>query len=329
LLMSRTSYTTQFEIDELWVAGDALGLCVEFCREGFAVTVRLPASRVDFRMREISPFNALGAFGHSSSGASHGPHHVQTVRVIQISVAQEVNLGATDDEAHEPDLVGFIDSAKTLARSVAGEFVQWMRVRRGQTWLGMSHSEPPIVGERTLHDDTSGQILSHADSDPVLVRPLPINKALDPALVLDLAGLLGDGHPEVPLADALIADAHYLIGIRPPNPQQALLLAAIGLEVAVKLVLRAKTTDAKRPLVDYILTSPRDVSQQALALFDGTMTVAIGRSLKREDRPLFNRVGKLFEHRNAVAHSGANVPFDEASNLIAAASEALAWLSAL
>jgi hypothetical protein len=119
------------------------------------------------------------------------------------------------------------------------------------------------------------------------------------------------------------------MGIRPPNPEQAVLLAAVGLEVAVKLALRAKVDDARRDLLDYILDHPRDVSQQAVALFDATMDVAINRSLKTEDKPLFKRVDRLFQQRNAVAHGGVRVPPSDALDSTRAAQEALVWLASL
>lgn len=326
--MSKSVYTTHFELDELWVRGDALGLSAEFTRDGFEVTVRLPASESDFRIEEVSGFQGRGAFGHSASGARGEADHVQTVRVIEISVARET--AENSEEGQRADVVlAFLLPAQALARSIATEFVQWMRVRLGQTWLGMSHSEPATVGLRTLYDVTDGVPIRRIIGDPVELRELSVEQAVDPELVADLGALLSDGHPAVPLSDALIADARHLMRLSPSNPQQAVLLAAVGLEVAVKATLRSKTDAVKLPLLDYILSNPRDVSQQAHALFDTTMSTAIDRSLKSDNRPLFIRVGKLFEWRNKVAHTGSPVPPEVAKDLAEAAYETLGWLSSL
>jgi hypothetical protein len=325
--MAKASYTTQFEIDELWVAGDALGAQVQFNRDGWDVTIRIPASPSDFRMTEMQGFKTLGAFGHSSSPTLDGISRVQTVRVVQVSVAREEPFGAATEDQNAELVSAFFKEAQAVARSVASEFVQWVRVRREQTWLGMSHAEPQIVGLRAIYDQTEGRALRRTEGDPVVLRPLPIENAVDAGLVEDLAALLGDGRPEIPIADSLIADARYLVLIRPPNPQLAVLLAAVGLEVAVKSTLRSKVDTTKLALLDYILANPRDVSQQAQALFGRTMDTAIGRSLETDNKPLFKRVGKLFEWRNKVAHTGSQVPFEEAKDLAEAAREVLAWLS--
>lgn len=327
--VARNSFTTHFELEELWVTGDALGQRAEFTRDGFDVVLRLPASNDEFANAHVSSPGGRGSFGYSASSKADGADSVQTVRVIQLTLERDTDFGATTAVERMDDVRDFITRATSLARTIAREFVQWARVRRGQNWLGMSHHEPPIVGIRALHDETAGQDIRIGFSDGVVLRPLPRDKAIDPLLVSELPVLLSDAHPSIPVADALIADASYLMGIRPPNPEQAVLLAAVGLEVAVKLALRAKVDDARRDLLDYILDHPRDVSQQAVALFDATMDVAINRSLKTEDKPLFKRVDRLFQQRNAVAHGGVRVPPSDALDSTRAAQEALVWLASL
>jgi len=327
--MPRNRFTTHFELDELWVAADMLGQTAQFVRAGFDVTVRLPASNAQFPLGHSSSLAARGSFGYSKSSTPEGDDLVQSVQVIQISLERDTSFGAETAPERPDEVVEFVKQATLLARTIASEFVQWARVRRGQTWLGMSHAEPPMVGIRTLHDETAGQDIRVRVSDGIVLRPMPLDKAVDGALIADLPTLLGDGHPEVPIADALVADANYLMGVRPPNPEQAVLLAAIGLEVAAKSVLRAKIDADRRDLLDYILDNPRDISQQAAALFAATMKVAINRSLQADNKPLFVRIEKLFQRRNAVAHRGARVSIDEAHDLARAAREALVWLSSL
>jgi hypothetical protein len=327
--MARIRFDAQFDVGELWVAGSVLGSSIAFSRDGFDVQIRLPMTRNDFRMNEMTGFRPGGALGGRSSGTPGTAQHVQTVRVIQVSVSHETAFGAADEAGSSAAVRDYAANARRIATDVATDFVQWARIRRGQSWLGMSHAEPPRVGLLTLTDETASQVLAYGGSEGIVVQPFPISKAVDGALLQDLPTMLGDGHPELPLPDSLVADAAYLIGIRPPNEQQAVLLAAVGLEVAVKAALRRKADPAKLELLDYILTNPRDVAQQALALFDGTMKVAIARSLKDDDRPLFNRLRLLFEKRNAVAHRGEAVSLDEAKDLVAAATQALTWLSGL
>jgi hypothetical protein len=87
------------------------------------------------------------------------------------------------------------------------------------------------------------------------------------------------------LRDALIADAKYLASLSdPPQLREAVLLAAIACEVTIKQTLRAACSNAARPVLDWALDNPRDVSEQAAGLFDKTAKAVTGRSLREENK---------------------------------------------
>src|ERR1035441_4899371 len=71
----------------------------------------------------------------------------------------------------------------------------------------------------------------------------------------------------------------------------------------------------------------RDIPLAALCLFTDVMMVVMGRSLKKENAGLSKRIGKLFEHRNAIAHSKNQAPSDnQLRDAVEAAKLALEWL---
>jgi hypothetical protein len=106
----------------------------------------------------------------------------------------------------------------------------------------------------------------------------------------------------LPIAETLLADALYFIGLNPPDCQRAVLIAAIACEV--KDTLRRKVPPDRLSFVDLILDNPRDWSLAAVALFDKAMNAALGRSLRAERHEVYKDVTKLFEVRNRIAHGG-------------------------
>jgi hypothetical protein len=75
------------------------------------------------------------------------------------------------------------------------------------------------------------------------------------------------------------------------------------------------------------LENHREVTVTAVdGLFDKLMKTTQGRSLRDDDRPLFNRVKELFELRNRIAHRGAGASRDEARAAVRSAMDAFAWL---
>ena len=132
---------------------------------------------------------------------------------------------------------------------------------------------------------------------------------LDQAELDSFIPLLNDYRPELPVGESLLADALYFLASDPPDPQRAVITAAIGCEVKVKQTIRSKAPAVLIKLIDLILDSPRDWSLAAIALFDRGAEAGLRLILGRTIGELFKRVALLFEVRNKIAHKGERPEF--------------------
>jgi hypothetical protein len=107
------------------------------------------------------------------------------------------------------------------------------------------------------------------------------------------------------------------------------LLVAVACEVTIKQRLRAVCTRDARPVLDWALDNPRDVSQQAAGLFDKTAKAVTGRSLREENKPAYKGLEALFKDRSDVAHRGARIHEDVVRAHLANADVALEWTAGL
>jgi hypothetical protein len=174
-----------------------------------------------------------------------------------------------------------------VAESAVADLVEWARIH-GQPWLGLHGQPVRRVGNHLLGDD-SVDIADYGFREDVLPsiederEPAFDGRAsLDTGHASSLAQQLGRGDVALPIAETLLADALYFIGLRPPDCQRAVLIAAIACEVKVKDILREKVPPERRPLLDLLLENPRDWSIAALALFDKATDAALGRSLRTD-----------------------------------------------
>lgn len=151
--------------------------------------------------------------------------------------------------------------------------------------------------------------------------------ALNQPRIAELAELL-ERRPRLPLPDLLIADAHLFVRSETESDwPRAVLLAAIGTELAVKTALRDAAAPLGRlQLVQVLLENPRDFSVAAAALFDKVMAAVGRRSLREDNRDLFRGVERLFQTRNGIAHRGEMPDQATTREVVVTASEALAWL---
>jgi hypothetical protein len=75
-----------------------------------------------------------------------------------------------------------------------------------------------------------------------------------------------------------------------------------------------------------MLDTPRDWPQPAAALFDKATDAVLGRSLRNEQRTIYNDVDRLFQVRNRIAHRGEIPSAKEARDLVENARVAFVWL---
>lgn len=141
---------------------------------------------------------------------------------------------------------------------------------------------------------------------------------------------------DLTLVDRLLAQATYWAAHASGNdPYTAVLLAAIACESHAKAVFsEALASRGEQPLSELLLARSDLIAPRALELYGPVALAIIGKSLKNENRKLYNDLQRLFELRNKVAHTGAFVPQqkgdDPNADALAAvrtARQAVAWLS--
>src|SRR5205823_2602379 len=126
--------------------------------------------------------------------------------------------------------------------------------------------------------------------------------------VADYAAAL-NADQDAPISRALLADAfHAAIWSERytgwADVKRAVLLAAVALEIHVKSRLRETVRADVKDLLGELVPEKRQAVLPAIELFSSVAEAATGRSLRKESPDLFERVRKLFEDRNALAHRG-------------------------
>jgi hypothetical protein len=275
----------------------------------------------------------IGGFvtGDVSVGPSEGLARVELLRV-QVFRSTEVSASGFEDEQRmdwtpvEHSASEVLWEALPIAQSALGQFLDWVRVRGDQHWLGLLGIEPEPVGVAELDDvDAFALLPVTVSTTPIVFRRVEESQVLSMESLREFAHAAREGPPS--LASSLLADAaYYGWDAEPPDSNRAILIAAIACEVRVKDALRSGVDGVSAGLVDLLLDNPRDWSLAAAALWHKPLGIVYGRSLSDDDSGLFKEVERLFTRRNRIAHHGDM--FDEAAakESVRAASKAFAWL---
>ena len=261
--------------------------------------------------------------------------HRDEVAVYIVRVAVELDAGASAMEPLEGEaksrVIAAIDRATAVAEHVMAGLTAWIRSTTRLTDLPLTSDVPPLAGPVRTVDIDSGHPVRIAPSiSMVLVGRDPDGKynlaESDMDRIID--SIERDQQP--PVAETLLADAEYYIGHKVRDYRRAILMAAIACEVKVKAVLRQRATDAQRPLLDFALDNPREITITAAdGLFDKLMLATLNHSLRKEDKQLFNDVQSLYRTRNAIAHHGRMPNEAEAGRVVRAARRCFIWLDGL
>ena len=254
---------------------------------------------------------------------------VVRVDVETKSAASTSGTGSPGDEAL-PDMSELLPELHELARDALSELLEWVRVRGRQHWLGVGVEAPPGLGYAEIVDlDANKMLPVRLRLRPYLVRRVAEDQVLSAERFEALLRSASES-PRPPLADMLLADAaYYALHAKPTDLPRGLLIAAVACEVKIKHTLREIVRPESSAMLELLLDNPRDYSLAANALFDKAAKAVTGRSLREEDRPLFNRMSKLFSRRNKVAHHGELPSDEEALDSIFAAGEVFHWLRKL
>jgi hypothetical protein len=280
--VARIRATFHFSVRELLVHPDLLGSARDIQIGDHLVRVILPVQAADqdndrgrstgdldpfFPSRDRAP--DLPGTSRTHLSMTLGPSStIATVKLIRVEVFFDWEVAAADfaDSAQTRDSPAFepahdaLKKAEAIARDGLERFLEWVRVRGRQHWLGLARETFEGVGEAELVDLDAGNRLPVASQlqPGLVIRRIREEQVLDVEL-LDEAVRLSDEGQTPSLADSLLADALFLAqDAEPADPARALLVAAIACEIKIKATLRERASDAQRELIDVLLSNPRD-----------------------------------------------------------------------
>jgi hypothetical protein len=324
-----------FETRGLWVTGELLGASWFVERDDYGMVVSLPSEQND-----LPPFSGAARFGFKVGITIGDAVIAATVDAIQVAVWVESAASFDHPPPHSDGHDGQreLTKASKTALAVAEDFLAWLRVLAGQHWLGMSHERPRHTGTADLIDLEVGKRIQNINwQHQVTLTAFSEDDALDQRALDEIAERVNQGR-QVPEADLLLADARntlmgpgteITIATSKRDVRRAVLLAAIASEMKIRDTLREKTPQARRELVDLLLTNYRDVDIAIGELPHKAMRAAVGRSLHDEHPELFNAIKRLFKLRNDIAHRGATPSLSETQEVVIAAVELSGWLDSL
>lgn len=296
-------------------------------RRGHEIHVTLPATMDDFGLMSDFAEPALGG------GTQKDDKWIsRSVTLMRLSVDLELPDSATDDSPNRAtidEVHGLLGSAADVARKLLHEYIDLVRTRQGQYWLGHSAQSPRVTWLTTVVDRETGGRIRIGYNDPITVVRIGDERALSVAdheetLEAVETGSLAD------LPELLLADARHLAwSSEPQQYREAVLMAAVAAEIKIKETLHRVCPEPGRSILAFALRNPRDVSVQAASLYDKAAEAVTGRSLRKEDFEAYKALERLFVDRNAVAHRAQPMRGDEVRNDLIAAGKALQWADTL
>lgn len=270
------------------------------------------------------------SIGAPSSGTTDDPEMLISVFIIQARCPVTVDhpISALWERSSPPNeavlaAVDAFDAARVAIEAEVEAVLGRLRALKQQAWLGLSVDRPRMVGYG-LYDPTTGDRLpvgltQHGTSTMPSKQSAVSRADLENAVAEVTAGA------EPPLAETILADARYLAWHQEPaHPSQAILMAAIACEIKAKADIRARCKPEQNQLIRYLLDERRATG--ARPLFHEIPRRSQGRSLLESNKQLYDRIHRLFERRNEIAHSGVVPSADEAGDLVRGARDAFRWL---
>jgi len=319
-----------FSVNDLNVEPEVLGTTTVVSHDGYRIHFSLPSAEGGF----------LPAWGVRECALSGGSQHREShawlcrmVNMVRLSVELELPDAAS---AQHPDISAvdevdrLVRRAADAARSCLYSYLAVIRAGHGQYWLAHSAERPEVTSLTTIVDSSSGSRISIGYGDPLRMGVWPCSKDAISMDVHESAVRSTEVEATLGVPEVLLADAMYLVWTAAvPQYREALLLAAMAAEVKIKQSLELACPESARPLLEFALHNPRDVSMQAAGLFDKAAKATVGRSLREENQRLYKDVVRLFENRNAVAHRAHKVEPESVKADIRASQEAIMWADAL
>lgn len=312
-----------FRLDELLVASELLGSASAVDRDGYHIHFTIPASQEDFGLAGDPDVFALGGGWQRENEwtcRELGLVRLSVELKLPDAVLKEELDRATIDEAYK-----LLAAAANAATRYLRDYLDLIRTRHGQFWLAYSSQSPKLVGPTTVVDRATGERIRTGYNDPLKAVMHASEQALSADAHAEALREVEQGDTAT-VPDLLLADAMYLAWTSDAlQYREAVLMAAMAAEVKIKETLDLVCAESARPILAFALRNPRDVSVQAVALYDKAAEAVTGRSVRKENPKLYKSLIRLFEDRNDVAHRANTAKPDQIRADLVAARDAILW----
>jgi hypothetical protein len=349
--MARLRARFHFRLRGLLVDHKLLATRIETQRAGRTVAIAIPLRSVRLDAPTPTEVQLLDLFSSDdppptptsvplrafATVASQSP--IVQVDVIRIEVVADscisaadvrnlsVRTAGPDGQALLSKLSDLLDELHQTARSVMSDFTTWARVQGRQHWLGIGEESPYGLAWADLVDLDANEVLpvDKYIAATGTIRFVEPRQVLRQEQVDQLRKVLvAPQRPSLP--EDLLADASYYAGeANPPDRPRALLIAAVACEVKIKDTLRERVASAAAGLLELALRNTRPT----VALFGKVCKEVTGRSLREDNRDLYNKLDDLFDRRNDLAHHGQAPTDAQVKESMQAAADVFRWLDAL
>lgn len=322
------------ELDGVLVDTSLLGQTITVKHPPWAYRIDLPTEPVSFTFSRMTLGGPKDERDYEATQCFVGEPErgFVEIRIIRVAVNGTFDSPGRDSPEYEAWAHERFHDLRETALAAARDLSSSLRLR-GQPGIEPSGRFPRVLN-----------MMQMAELDGKEIRPF--NWALGSASgvihIVDDDGILDAARLDAVrddleqersawVGETLVSEALYLADSQQVSaPAQATLIAAMGVEVQTKAVLRHLVADDDRePLLDLLLENPRDWSASALSMFAKALPTLVGRELGEAHKGLKPRVQKLFEARNRVAHRGSSLSQDEAKVHVATARDVMYYLRTL
>ena len=322
------------ELDGVIVERVVLGSKLRVGRDGFSFLIEIPSCQDEYHYGTMVTGNETGDERVYVPKLAYlqpkDDSHLVEIRIVRVvvNVASDLSADKYDKSKPEDDVAlnAVFLELWNYAHEATREFTDTVR-SHGQPWIEPNGLYPRVLNTVPLVDTTLSKSFGFS-----------IGRALGSFRVVDSSGYLTperlaaiertmqqDGPPSV--GEVLVSDAFYLAESEQANgPSQATLLAAMGVEVKTKAVLKVLAGAEKMELLELLLENPRDWSLSAHGLFAKALPTLAARDLGEDHKELSKRVQKLFTARNKVAHRGESIDTQESKIHVATAQASIQFL---
>lgn len=332
--MTKLRVLSRFRLRGIWVRPEVLGSRFSWEVDGRRVDLLLPVSAEDFNETDHLEEPHVDAW--IPTAGNGGPAGDVIVHLVRTEVRFAGALSAASKHeairARHAGDEGLFEEFNREAQAVCSEghsigerlahtWLSHVRTATDQPWLGVRAEPPRQHGRCWLEDRDAGvRLIQLGPLQSASIRlGVPLISLADLNRVRDLV----DGGHEPPTADALLADALFLVReAEVVDAQRAVLIAAMACEIKVKGWMSANVGRSQSELLRLVLQRTSNLP----SLLDEPLEAAVGTSLKSADRQLFKAVEDLTALRNRIVHRGDDVEQTEAWRMVVTAQQLFRWL---